>query len=150
MTKEDFNEILDFAVQREREAVEFYRELQTQTIFQDHINMLKDLEAMELGHIEVIEGIRSKGLNLGEIPKVPNLKISEYLSVDIEELDLSYQNILIRAIKREEASLKLYTEMSNRFADAEIQKLFRRLASDEAKHKQFFERLYDEWLSRGN
>lgn len=150
MTTADFNEILDFAIQREQEAVDFYRALQSQAVFQDRIEMLKELENMELGHIAVIEGIRSKGVKPGFSSKITNLKISEYLTVDVDELDLSYQNILIKAMKREEASLKLYTEMSNKFADAEIQNLFRRLASDEAKHKQLFERLYDEWLSQGN
>ncbi len=150
MTTQDFNEILDFAIERERDAVEFYQQLQVQTKFQDRIEMLKDLEAMERGHIAVIQSIRTKGLGTEELPTIPNLKISEYLTVDADELDLSYQNILIKAMKREEASLKLYTEMSTKFADAEISALFRRLANDEAKHKQLFERLYDEWISQGN
>lgn len=150
MTIQEFNEILDFAVAREREAVEFYRDLQTQAKFAAQIELLKELELMELGHIKVIENIRKQGVQDSQIPKVQNLKISEYLSVDADELDLSYQNILIKAMKREEASQKLYHEMSRRFADGEIATLFRKLAADEAGHKLIFERLYDEWISAGN
>ena len=54
------------------------------------------------------------------------------------------------AMKREEISLRLYTELSVRFADEQIGNLFRKLASEEAKHKLWFETLYDEWLKQGN
>ncbi|HNZ07900.1 MAG: ferritin family protein [Candidatus Cloacimonetes bacterium] len=150
MTIQEFHEILNFAVDREREAVKFYHDLQSVAKFQDQIAILKDLEAMETGHITVIENIRAKGVKEEDIPKVPNLKISEYITVDADKLDLSYQNILIKAMKREEASFKLYSEMSVKFGDSEIATLFRKLASDEAKHKLIFERYYDEWISAGN
>lgn len=150
MTIQDFNEILDFAIAREQDAVKFYRDLQQEARFQGQLEMLKDLEAMEMGHIIVIENIRRKGVSEAEIPVVPNLQISEYISADVENLDLSYQNLLIKAMKREENSFKLYTEMSAKFPDSEISILFRKLASDEAKHKLLFERLYDDWISSGN
>lgn len=150
MNTQEFNEILDFAVQREQEAVSFYRELQEEVKFADQIQMLKELEAMEMGHIVVIENIRRKGLSETEIKKVPNLKISEYLTSDVDDLDLTYQNVLIKAMKREEASTKLYTEMSIRFQDNEISTLFRTLAAEEAQHKYKFEKIYDEWISKGN
>lgn len=150
MTNQEFNEILDFAIDREKEAVKFYRDLQSEAKFKDQMEVLKDLEAMEMGHIIVIENIRAKGVSEADIPKVTNLKISEYLTVDVDKLDLSYQNILIKAMKREEASFKLYSEMSVKFGDGEIATLFRKLASDEAKHKLIFEKIYDEWISTGN
>lgn len=150
MTNQEFNEILDFAIEREKEAVKFYRDLQSEAKFKDQMEVLKDLEAMEMGHIIVIENIRAKGVSEEDIPKVTNLKISEYLTVDVDKLDLSYQNILIKAMKREEASFKLYSEMSVKFGDGEIATLFRKLASDEAKHKLIFEKIYDEWISTGN
>ena len=70
MTTQEFNEILDFAVAREREAVQFYRDLQQEAKFQDQREMLKELEAMEMGHIEVIENIRRRGVSADEIPRV--------------------------------------------------------------------------------
>lgn len=150
MTISEFNEILDFAVEREQEAVAFYRKLQDQSKFADQKEMLKELENMEMGHIVVIESIRKKGVNPEDIQKTRNLKISEYMSKDPDEKELNYQSILIKAMKREENSFKLYTEMSMKFPDPEISTLFRRLASDEAKHKLHFEQLYDEFISKGN
>ncbi|MCK9556609.1 MAG: ferritin family protein [Candidatus Cloacimonetes bacterium] len=150
MTIPEFNEILDFAVEREQAAVSFYRKLQQQSKFADQKEMLKELEQMEMGHIVVIESIRKKGVKAEDIQKTRNLKISEYLVKEPDEKELSYQSILIQAMKREESSFKLYSEMSLKFTDEEISTLFRRLASDEAKHKLHFEILYDEFISKGN
>lgn len=150
MNKQEFNELLDFAVAREQEAVEFYRELQKEAKFSAQIQMLKEMESMEMGHIVVIEKIRQTGVKPEDIQRTPNLMISEYITADPETLDLTYQNILIKAMKREENSFKLYSEMSVKFPDDEIATLFRRLAADEAKHKLIFEKLYDDWMSTGN
>ncbi len=146
MTIIEFNEILDFAIEREREAVKFYHDLQAEAKFEAHKAMLAEFEAMEMGHIIMLENIRKNGVAEGEIKKVPNLKISEYLSTEAKDLDYSYQSILIRAMKREEASTKLYTEMARRFEDEQVQKLFKQLAAEEAGHKFRFEKLYDEWM----
>ncbi len=150
MNKQEFNEILDFAIDREKEAVEFYRSLQQEARFAEQVTMLKELEAMEMGHIVVIEKLRQTGAKPEDIQRTPNLMISEYLTADPETLDMSYQGILIRAMKREENSFKLYSEMSVKFPDVEISTLFRRLAADEAKHKLTFEKLYDDWMRAGN
>ncbi len=149
MTVQEYNEILDFALQREREAVQFYTDLQNETKFHDQKKMLQELEAMEMGHIAVIENIRKKGVRDEDIKKIPNLRISEYLTVDADKLDMTYQNILIKAMKREEASVKLYSDMSIKFPDPEISNLFRRLVAEEAQHKLLFEKRYDEWISKG-
>jgi rubrerythrin len=150
MTISEFIEILDFAIAPEQEAVSFYRDLQSEAKFLSQKEFLTELEAMERGHIVVIENIRKTGVAPEDIQKTPNLKISEYLTVDADQLDLTYQNILIKAMKREEASLQLYSELSQKFANQEIAQLFRRLAADEAKHKLRFEQLYDEFISTGN
>jgi len=150
MTILEFNEILDFAVEREKEAVQYYRDLQKETHFKGQLDFLKELESMELGHIIVIENLRNKQITELEIKHVPNLKISEYLTADLEKLDLTYPNLLIKAMKREELSVKLYTDMSERFPDSSLQQLFQKLASEEAGHKHKFEVLYDEWISQGN
>lgn len=148
MTAQEFQEIIDFAIAREEESIKFYQDLQKETKFQGQIEMLKELEAMEKAHKSTLQNIHYT--NDFNIDKVPNLHISEYLTDDIEKLDLNYPNLLVMAMKREEISLRLYSELSVRFADEQIGNLFRKLASEEAKHKLWFETLYDEWLKQGN
>jgi len=150
MTLQEFNEILDFAIDREKEAVQFYRDLQNEAHFADQKAFLSELECMEKGHIVMVESLRQKLPTEMQIKQVPNLLISEYLISDVDHLNLTYQNILIKAMKREEMSLKLYTEMSRKFPDSALSTVFAKLASEEAGHKYKFEKLYDEWISKGN
>ncbi|MBM4399172.1 MAG: ferritin family protein [Candidatus Cloacimonetes bacterium] len=150
MTKQEFNEILDFAIEREKEAVKFYHNLQAEAHFADQKAFLQELESMEMGHIAIIENLRQQPISDMEIKHVPNLHISEYLISDVDQLNLTYPNILVKAMKREEMAFKLYSEMSKKFPDTQLAILFIKLASEEAGHKLKFEKLYDDWISQGN
>lgn len=150
MTKEKFNEAIDFAIDGEKEAIEFYQELQQKTKFQARKEMLKDLENMEKGHIVILENIRSKGIQNVTIKEVTNLNISEYI-VNVKPYDdMTYQDILIIAMKKEEQAQKLYTNLAGNFPGTELEKLFLKLASEEAGHKLQFETLYDEHILKEN
>lgn len=148
MTKEKFNEVVDFAIAGEKEAIKFYQELQDKVKFQAQIEMLKEFEDMEKGHVVILENIRNKGFKEIEIKEVTDLHISDYI-VDVEPSeDMSYQDILIIAMKKEEKANKLYTEMANKFSSTE--QLFRRLAAEEAEHKLKFDKLYDDEILKEN
>jgi rubrerythrin len=71
------------------------------------------------------------------------MKISNYL-VDVEpSKDLSYQEILIIAMKREEKSYALYSDLEARAADAATRKLFELLKGEELRHKATLEKEYE-------
>jgi len=150
MTKEKFNEVIDFAIKGEEEAVKFYQELQLRTKFKARKEMLKDLENMEMGHIVILENIRSKGMKDVTVKKVVNLNISEYV-VDVTPYDdMTYQDILIVAMKKEEQAVNLYTDLAGNFPGTELETLFLKLAAEEIGHKLQFETLYDEHVLREN
>ena len=150
MIKEKFNEVIDFAIQGEKDAVEFYRELQTKTKFQAQKKMLKEYEDMEKGHVIVLENIRKKGMQNITVKEVINLNISEYL-VEVEpNAEMDYQDILILAMKKEEQAQKLYANMAGNFPGTELETLFLKLAAEEAEHKLQFETLYDEHVLKEN
>ncbi|MCK5050466.1 MAG: ferritin family protein [Candidatus Cloacimonetes bacterium] len=150
MTKEKFNEVIDFAIDGEKEAVKFYQELQQRTKFLARKEMLKELENMEKGHIVILENIRSKGIGKVTVKEVTNLNISEYI-VDVKPYeDMTYQDILIIAMKKEEQAMKLYTNLAGNFQGSELETLFLKLASEEAGHKLQFETLYDEHVLKEN
>ncbi len=138
------NAIIDHAINRENEAIKFYQELQGVAALSEKKKFLQNLAKTEEGHKNTLEKIRRKEIGEMTIPEVQTLRISEYLiEVPLNE-KMSYQDILIAAMKREETSNKLYNELANRCADPGIKKLFRKLASEEAKHKLKFEEMYDE------
>ncbi|MDA3884048.1 MAG: ferritin family protein [Candidatus Delongbacteria bacterium] len=150
MKKEKFNEIIDFAVEAEKEAVEFYSDLQTKTKFTAIKDMLKEFENFERGHIVQLENIRKEGLvNLVE-KEIHDLTLSDYL-VEIEPTDdMSFEDIILIAMKREEAAKNLYQTFAAKMAGTEVEKLLLRLAADESEHKLKFEKIYDDKVLRDN
>lgn len=150
MKKNDFNAIIDFAVDREKEAVDFYKDLQSKAKFDEMKEMLKDLETMERGHITFLEKVRERGMEKVEVDHVQDLSISNYM-VEVEpKPEMDYQDILIIAMKREQKSKELYEDLANRFAGDEIEKLLLKIAADETEHKLRFEKLYDEFVLKEN
>jgi rubrerythrin len=150
MDKEKFEKIIDFAIEREKEAVAFYQDLQKKAKFTAQQEMLKELEEMEQGHIRVLKGILKEGKVNEREQQVKDLQISDYIVNIVPSNNMSYQDILIIAMKREEASKLLYTNMAAALQDENLKKVFKRLASEEAGHKLKFERLYDDEILRDN
>lgn len=144
MISKEFNEIIDFAINREKEAVKFYQDLQKMVKFSEQEQLLKDFELMEKKHIIVLQQIQKKGITSIDVPEVEDLHISDYIVERPPSDMMSYQDILITAMKKEEAAYKLYTDLAGKQSDASEKKLFLKLASEEAKHKLTFEKLYDD------
>lgn len=150
MNRSDFKAVIEFAIQREREAVEFYEELQGKAMFSSQKAMLKELEMMERGHITLLSNILDKGYEKIEHKQVADMQISEYLVNEEKQGSLSYQDILIIGMKREEASKKLYEDLAERFQGTDTEGVFLRLAEEETGHKLKFEKMYDEDILKNN
>jgi len=150
MKKEKFNEIIDFAVQAEKDAVEFYGGLQTKTKFVAIKDMLKEFEMFERGHIVQLERIRKEGLeNLVE-KEIHDLTLSDYLVEGEPSDDMDFEDIILIAMKREEAAKNLYETFAAKMEGTEVQKLLLRLAADESEHKLKFEKIYDDKVLKDN
>ena len=147
------DEILDFAINKEKEAVSFYNHLSKKESIAALANTFKELAQEEAKHVRLLTNISKnrEGIEDYELKKIPDLKVSEYL-VEMEYSEgMLMQDILVLAMKREEMAVKLYTNLAMGSTDPEAGKLFRMLAQEEAKHKLTFETLYDEDLStQGN
>jgi rubrerythrin len=106
---------------------------------------------MERGHIVVLTNMDKKGFPPGPEKRVVNLSISDYLVKPKKPVsELEYQDILILAMKREEASLKLYTDLASQIPGTPQAELFTKIANEEAGHKLKFETLYDQDILKEN
>ncbi len=148
--QENFDTIIAFAIEREKEAVAFYIDLQGKTNFFAQKEMLKELESMERGHITILEDIKKRGFGNITSKEVKDLHISDYIVPEEPGKILTYQDIMIIAMKREEASRDLYADLAKRFDGTETGTLFARLSAEEAEHKLRFERIYDEEVLKNN
>jgi rubrerythrin len=145
-----FDEIMVFAIEKEQEAADLYRDLSAKSESSGVREMFQELAKQEEGHKARLESLSRDGFPGGGAGAVPDLKISDYL-VDIAiGPESSYQDVLIFAMKREEASVALYTRLSGDATDQSAKSLFLSLAAEEKKHKLRLETEYDENVLKDN
>jgi rubrerythrin len=150
MEDNKFSEIINFAIEREYEAAEFYMELQGKVKFDNSKHFLKELENMERAHAAILQNfIKEDSIKISD-EKVPDLKISNYLVGVEPNKEMSFQEILIIAIKREEAANQMYLDFSNQSIDMPSKAVFLKLATEEAKHKLILETIYDDEVLKEN
>ncbi len=144
------NDILDFAINSEQDAINFYTDLAKNSDNDAMAEAFIQFAKEEKGHkarlikIKETEVIKFKNTN------VLDLKIGDYL-VDIEPTpEMTYQQALILAMKREKSAFKLYSNLASIAPNAELKKVFLSLAQEEAKHKLRFEIEYDENVLKEN
>ena len=61
---------------------------------------------------------------------------------------MAYNELLMLAMKREEAALKLYNQLLSKADNDDAKKLFKMLCQEEAKHKLALETLYDDYMAK--
>jgi rubrerythrin len=138
------DEILDFAIQNEQNAVDLYTDLAGKTSSSGMKAELEHIANEERGHKAKLERVKSGKKMLSAETAVQDLKISDY-TVDVELGDNpDYQSILLFAMKQEKAAFKLYTDLAALAPEAELKELLLGLAQEEAKHKLKFEIEYDD------
>ncbi len=144
MDKKKFEEVIQFAIQRESASVDFYNQASRITKYSGTRELFLDFAKQEEGHRKLLQDLDMDKLVEAKIEAVPDLKISDYM-VDAElKPDSSYAEILRVAMKREEASVKLYTVLKEPTTDPDLKKLFAFLAGEESKHKYKLEKIYDD------
>jgi rubrerythrin len=144
MDEKKFREIIQFAVQRESESMDFYRKASKMVKHSGTQDLFLDFMKQEEGHKKKLEEVGAGKIVLGMIEKIPNLKISDYMVETELKPDIAYGDILRVAMKREERSVKLYTDLNKKNQDENFKNLFTFLIQEESKHKYYIEKLYDD------
>lgn len=149
MSFESFEEIIGFAIEKEKEAAAFYTEAAQQTTFAGVKESLEEMAEEEKKHQSMLENLEGNKEALEEykFKWIPDMKRSDYM-IDLTYQDgMSYTDILRLAMKREEQALKMYNELQKKTDNPEQIKLLKVLCQEEAKHKLFLETLYDDYMA---
>ncbi len=142
--------ILDYAIECEEEAAEFYGQLAQKADSSAMREVFEGFRLEELGHKKKLLGFKQSGNVEPATKEIADLKIGDYL-VDVQpSSDLDYQQTLIIAMKKEKAAFRLYTDLAARTPDAGLRDMLLSLAQEEAKHKLRFEVEYDTYILREN
>jgi rubrerythrin len=144
MDEKRFKEIIQFAIQREMESMDFYDKASKMVKHSGTKDLFLDFMKQEEGHKKKLEEAGAGKIVLGKIEKIPNLKISDYMVETELKPDIAYGDILRVAMKREERSVKLYTDLNEKNQDENLKNLFTFLIQEESKHKYYIEKLYDD------
>jgi len=144
MDEKKFMDMIQFAIQREIESINFYDKASKMVKLSGTKELFSDFMKQEEGHKKKLEGVQAGKIVLGKIEKIPNLKISDYLVEAELKPNISYAEILRIAMKREERSVKLYTDLNEKNEDETLRKLFAFLIQEEGKHKYALEKIYDD------
>ncbi len=144
-TWESLNDILDFAIEQEQAAADFYTRLSANAKHASMREILEGFAQEELRHKKKLIAIKEQGATkLVNHQSVPDLKVADYL-VDIEPSDdMSYEDSLVVAMKLEKRAFQLYNDMAAMAEDDAIRSSLLALANEEAKHKLHFEIRYDD------
>lgn len=149
-TFNSIHEILDFAMQSEQDAVDFYTSLAEKMQNEEMKDVFLQFAREEVGHKARLQKIKDEGLFDMEADKVNDLKIADYVVHAGTSEDMEYRDALVLAMKREKAAFKLYTKLSERTDRPELKTVFQALAVEESKHKLRFELEYDDYVMREN
>ena len=108
------NDILDFAIDEEQKAVEFYTELASKSTSDEMRQVFDEFAQEELQHKARLTGIREQGLFEITFEKVADLKIADYLVNVKPSPEMTYRDALIMAMSKEKAAFKLYINLVQR------------------------------------
>ncbi|MBU1014142.1 MAG: ferritin family protein [Bacteroidetes bacterium] len=144
------NEILEFAIASEQEAVEFYSNLAEQSKNTEMKAVFNQFAKEEMNHKSRLIKIKDEGSFELKSEKIYDLKIADYL-VDVQvSPKMSYQDALIVAMKKEKSAFRLYTNLAAKAPNENLKNIFLSLAQEESKHKLRFEIEYDDYILKEN
>ena len=104
----------------------------------------------EIGHKAWLTKVKDVKLFDQNNEKIVDLKLSDYAVDIVATPNMTYQDALILAMKKEKAAYRLYSSLAEKTSSADLKKVFLNLAQEESKHKLRFEVEYDEYVLREN
>ena len=141
-----FDGVVSFAIEKEEKAMEFYQKCADRAknpgIKQFFLEMVEE----EKKHRDLLQILDIGALEKVQLDKVEDLKISDYM-VDVAfRDDLTYQEALALAMKKEEKAKAFYGGWRTKCMHQKTAKLFQILEVEESKHKRKLENMYDEQI----
>jgi rubrerythrin len=138
-----FEDIIQFAIQREEEAAKGYGDMLKIAADEAAKKLLRDLKEEEIQHKRVLQGVTTVKVEASATKDVRDLKISDYLVEEPLGPKMNFQDLLVFAAKKEKKAVELYTDLAKRSKTKEQKKLLEFLAKQEKTHKLRLELEYE-------
>jgi len=146
---ETIDQILDYAIANEEKAAALYHDLASSVERPGMREAFLHFAKEEEGHKARLLKIKEGELPVVQEEKIADLGITETLDEPATTTNMTYQEALLFAMKAEKAAFLLYTKLAEMTTDPSLERVFRNLAQEEAKHKLRFEIEYDDHVLEG-
>ncbi|MFP5211753.1 MAG: ferritin-like domain-containing protein [Acidobacteriota bacterium] len=141
---QSMDDVISFAISKEESAMEFYRKCAERAKNPGIKTFFQEMVEEEARHRDMLKGLDIAHLEGIKLERVEDLQISDYL-IDVKfREELTYQEALTLAMKREEKAHAFYESWKGRCMHEKTAKVFELLAQEEMKHKRKIETIYDE------
>jgi rubrerythrin len=151
MDFKDLEALVKFAIEKEKEAADFYESNSESEMMSGKKQMLKEFAAEERKHQKMLEDFKATGvakkLDDYDFTWITDIKRSDYVDEIEYKPGMAYNELLLLAMKREEGALKLYNQLLDKADNEDAKNLFKMLCQEEAKHKLALETMYDDYMA---
>lgn len=138
------DDVINFAIEKEQKSMDFYQKCADRAKNPGISQFFKELVLEEQKHRDLLQGLNPAELGGIKLQQVEDLHISDYL-VDVPFTDdITYQEALTVAMKKEEKAYAFYSAWKGKCMHEKTAQLFEHLAQEEMKHKRRLETIYDE------
>ena len=145
------DDIIDFAISKERDASVFYREVSSRETLDDKKLIFLEFAAEEEKHATLLDALKigSDQIELADYSWkwIIDIKRSNYVHDVDYHPNMSYRDILMLAAKQEEKALAFYNDCLDGAMKDEAKKVFKMLCQEEAKHKLALEGMLDDFMA---
>ena len=138
-----YEDIIEYAVQREKDSISMYLDLAQRMSSPNLQQAFIEFAKEEQQHADMLE------FELIKAGKAVNFNKDDFVFETAPPLDdpdmtidIDFKDALLLAVKKEESSFKLYSELAAHAKDPELKNALLQLAEEEVRHKLRFELEY--------
>ncbi len=135
------NDILEFAIARETEANRLYTRLANEIVYPELRELCTNMAKEELEHQKKLK------LQLKEKDEaIYDFDVSDYIVEGNVDIFMDREELLCFASKKEDVSVKLYTDLAAKVKDKNFRDVLLSLAREEMEHKKKCDAEYENLL----
>jgi len=147
---ESVSDIIAFAIRREIDAADGYARIAARAETPGLRELADDLRRQEESHRRLLEGLDEGTLNGLRVSFTPDLQVVDALAPEKLSADMTIQDMLIFAAKKEAQAVALYESLAGLAGAGESKRLFLFLAGQEREHKLKIEAEYERQVLQEN
>ena len=140
--KKQIENLLAMAVGREREAAEFYRQMEQRATNPGVKTLFGQLAQDERDHERFLESCRANPSALADLEVGPDYHVAATAELPPITRDMQPVDAIALAMKKEQQAMEFYQGLADRVADVKTRSAFEGLAKMELGHKNRLEAMF--------